>query len=80
MIQKKVENQKKTQISESDLKKLIDYIESVQYGSVTLIIQDCKIVQIEKSEKIRLKWVSLLGYHRGIPKYDKCILRSWLEN
>lgn len=55
MILKNGENQKITEISESDLKKLIDYIESIQYGSVTLIIQDCKIVQIEKSEKIRLK-------------------------
>ena len=55
MILKNRENQKITEISESDLKKLIDYIESIQYGSVTLIIQDCKIVQIEKSEKIRLK-------------------------
>ncbi|MGM9949362.1 MAG: YezD family protein [Lysinibacillus sp.] len=28
---------------------------SMQYGSVTLIIQDNYIVQIEKNEKIRLK-------------------------
>lgn len=32
------DNQKVTQISERDLKKLIDYIECIQYGSITLII------------------------------------------
>jgi hypothetical protein len=42
-------------ISEEDLKKLLQYIESIHYGSVTLFIQDGKIVQIEKSEKIKIK-------------------------
>ncbi len=45
----------KVNISDEDFKKLIEYVESVQYGSVTLFIQDGRIVQIEKSEKIRLK-------------------------
>lgn len=39
-------------------KKLIDklwaYINEVRFGSVTIIIQDGKVVQIEKNEKIRL--------------------------
>lgn len=48
-------DKRKTQISEEDIKKLLQYIESVQYGSVTLYIQEGKIVQIEKSEKIKLK-------------------------
>lgn len=30
-------------------------VESVKFGTVTLIIQDGYIVQIEKNEKIRLK-------------------------
>lgn len=30
-------------------------IREVKYGSVTIIIQDGKIVQIEKIEKLRLK-------------------------
>lgn len=30
-------------------------VSSMRYGSVTLIIQDNYIVQIEKNEKIRLK-------------------------
>jgi hypothetical protein len=51
----RTEQPKTTTLSKSDLKKLIDYIENIQFGSVTLIIQDNRIVQIEKSEKIRLK-------------------------
>lgn len=45
----------KINISEEDLKKLLQYVESVQYGSVTIYIQEGKIVQIEKSEKIKIK-------------------------
>ncbi len=30
-------------------------ISNLQYGSVTLIVQDGKVVQIEKNEKVRLK-------------------------
>lgn len=45
----------KVKISQEDFKKLLSYIESIQYGSVTLFIQEGKIVQIEKSEKIKLK-------------------------
>jgi hypothetical protein len=45
----------KLQLSEEVLKVLLDYIESIQYGSVTLHVQCGRIVQIEKSEKIRLK-------------------------
>lgn len=35
-----------------NVKKLIN---SIQYGSVTLVIQDNYVVQIERNEKIRLK-------------------------
>jgi hypothetical protein len=34
---------------------LIKYIKDIRFGSVTVVIQDGKIVQIEKSEKIRLR-------------------------
>ncbi|ADU27245.1 YezD family protein [Ethanoligenens harbinense] len=34
---------------------LLQYIQSVQYGSVTVIIQDGKVIQIEKNEKVRLR-------------------------
>ena len=37
-----------------DIRLLLEYIKKIRYGSVTVNIQDGKIVQIEKSEKIRL--------------------------
>jgi hypothetical protein len=42
-------------IREEDLAKLIDYINDIRYGSVTVIIQDGRVLQIEKNEKIRLR-------------------------
>jgi hypothetical protein len=42
-------------ISEDDLKKLLELLGTVRFGSVTLIIQDGKVIQIEKNEKVRLK-------------------------
>jgi len=46
---------KRDSISEQDLKKLLDLIETVRYGSITLVIQDGTVIQIERNEKIRLK-------------------------
>lgn len=46
-------NEKET-LSPLDLKNLLDTIAAVRFGSVTLIIQDGKVIQIEKQEKIRL--------------------------
>ena len=33
---------------------ILEYVKDLKYGSVTLVVQDSKIVQIEKNEKIRL--------------------------
>ncbi|RMC96942.1 DUF2292 domain-containing protein [Clostridium autoethanogenum] len=41
-------------ISEKDLDRLLDMLKVVNYGSITLVIQDGKVVQIEKNEKVRL--------------------------
>jgi hypothetical protein len=41
-------------LSPSDLKQLNEILSTVKYGSVTLVIQNGKVVQIEKNEKIRL--------------------------
>ena len=49
------EQKKKTKISENDLKRIEDFIESVQFGTVTIVIQDGRIIQIERNEKLRLK-------------------------
>ncbi len=45
----------KNAISEEHLKRLFTYIESIQYGTVTLIIQNGEVVQIEKMEKFKLR-------------------------
>lgn len=37
------------------LDKLEKYINDVKYGSITIVIQDGKVVQIEKNEKVRLR-------------------------
>ena len=43
-----------TKITREDLLKIKAFIESVRFGSVSVIIQERKIVQIEKNEKMRL--------------------------
>lgn len=45
----------KKAISEDNLKRLFTYIESIQFGTVTLIIQNGEVVQIEKMEKFKLR-------------------------
>lgn len=45
----------KNVILERDIAKIIEMLETIQYGSVTVIVQDGKILQIEKNEKIRVK-------------------------
>ena len=42
-------------IREQDLKKIVELLETIQYGSVTVIVQDGKLLQIERSEKIRIR-------------------------
>ncbi|WP_413380235.1 YezD family protein [Alkalihalobacillus sp. 1P02AB] len=39
------------QVSET----LKDLLEGLQYGSITIIVQDGKIIQLEKNEKVRIK-------------------------
>lgn len=41
--------------TEEDLKKLLELVKNVKYGSVTVIIQDGKAIQIDKNEKVRLR-------------------------
>lgn len=41
-------------ISDNNFDRLLDLIEDVQYGTITLVIQDSKVIQIDKNEKIRL--------------------------
>lgn len=46
---------KRKQNVETSLEKLKGMLDSMKYGSITLVIQDNYVVQIEKNEKIRLK-------------------------
>lgn len=48
-----VDNRKQNiEVTLENVKKMVS---SIQYGSITLVIQDNYVVQIEKNEKIRLK-------------------------
>lgn len=37
------------------LEEIKKYVNEIQYGTITIIIQDGKVIQIDKTEKIRLK-------------------------
>lgn len=41
--------------NQEEVKKVLQIIETIKYGYVTVMIQDGKIVQIEKNEKLRIK-------------------------
>ena len=46
--------EKKTGCNDAEIyRKLTQYIKEIQYGSIVVVIQDGKIVQIEKNEKVR---------------------------
>lgn len=36
------------------IEKVVRYVSDIKYGNVTLIIQDGKVIKIDKTEKIRL--------------------------
>jgi hypothetical protein len=46
---------KREPLGQEELRKLLEIIEEVSHGSVTLIIQDGIVIQIDRNEKIRLK-------------------------
>ncbi|RBP61375.1 hypothetical protein DES36_11458 [Alkalibaculum bacchi] len=41
--------------TDETLRKILELKKSIKYGSITLIIQDGFVVQIEANEKIRMK-------------------------
>lgn len=43
-----------TKVTKEDLLKIKEFIEDVRFGSVTVIVHDGKVIQIEKNEKVRL--------------------------
>lgn len=44
----------RTKVTKEDMAKIKEFIETVRFGSVTVVVQDGKIIQMEKHEKIRL--------------------------
>lgn len=36
-------------------KKIFKILETMSFGTITIIVQDGKVIQLEKNEKIRLK-------------------------
>ena len=44
----------KTELSAENIKRLNELMKGMQYGTVTIIVQDGKIIQIDKTEKHRL--------------------------
>jgi hypothetical protein len=54
MPERKINQKSDSPISQEDLTRLLEMIGSIRYGSITLLIQDSKVVQIDKSEKVRL--------------------------
>ena len=44
-----------TTISDAQIQKIQEAVRDIRYGTVTLVIQDGRLIQIDRSEKIRLK-------------------------
>lgn len=47
--------EKKSEKLDETLQSIKEMLASIQYGTITLVIQDGHVVQIDKNEKIRLK-------------------------
>lgn len=45
----------KTILTDDQIQRIWQAAESIRYGTVTLVIQDGRLIQIDRSEKIRLK-------------------------
>jgi len=48
------ENEKMKIINES-LEKIVEMVAEIKYGSITLLIQNGFLIQIDRNEKIRIK-------------------------
>ncbi|WP_082380749.1 MULTISPECIES: YezD family protein [Bacillaceae] len=47
------------QLAQSEWEEVVTHLErmlqSIKFGSITLVVQDGKVIQIEKNEKVRLQ-------------------------
>ena len=46
---------KENPVNDEVSKKLNELVKGISYGTVTIVIQDGKIIQIEKNEKFRMR-------------------------
>lgn len=54
MVQEKKTEFQKRGITPSQLRQIQALAETIRYGSITLVFQDGLLIQIDKSEKIRI--------------------------
>jgi hypothetical protein len=54
-MQKAIAPEQQGQWSTELEQKVREALRDIRYGTVTLVIQDSRVIQIDKSEKIRLK-------------------------
>ena len=54
-MQKATEQEFREQWSKDLEVRIRDALREIRYGTVTLVIQDSRVIQIDKSEKIRLR-------------------------
>jgi hypothetical protein len=54
-MQKAIQAEFTEQWSRELEQKIREALREIRYGTVTLVIQDSRVIQIDKSEKIRLK-------------------------
>ncbi len=50
-----MDGKEKRKVTSEELSKITGFIEDIEFGSVTIVVQNGNIVQIEKNEKVRLK-------------------------
>lgn len=50
-----MENKAKRELDKEQLELIQKMVGSIQFGTVSIIVQDGRIVQIEKNEKYRIK-------------------------
>lgn len=47
-------NNEKNNLSSESLNLILNILNEIKYGTLTLVVQDGKVIQIERNEKIRL--------------------------
>jgi hypothetical protein len=55
IMQREIAAEHKEQWNSDLEQKVREALREIRYGTVTLVIQDSRVIQIDKSEKIRLK-------------------------